>query len=471
MHTARTRTFRKRLIRLCCGMWTGVALLAALTVYVAVASILQATTDGVINLYRNPLLIVLSAALCANMLAATFLRVPTTAAHVGAFLAHGGVVILAAGACTFAFARVHGELLALRTPDGWTEVNAFHVADSHAVYLAQRHEREFEQNRFEPASLASGETLRLEGAIEGTDVRAIDYSAETALQPMVQLGLIEDGRERGVLLSAGADAQTRIETDAYVLAYRPDVTAAAAEGFIDAIGPVQGAPEGKDVLLIVTGDDLPPTLLFASADGGRARVGLEIGASVKPVLSHGSLTLRLDALVFRPPQQPAPDAPTGPAVAVRIATGDWETTTWVPFADFLELAEPERLDTPAGAVFLQYSRRLMSLGGVVKIHKSEYLTQPGSVVPRDFRCEVEVETGDHERQAVLGLNRPLRMGPLQISQGSWTPDPRHPMRIQLFVSSRPGLNAVWIGCGLIVAGLVYAFYVKPLVLRRRECGT
>jgi hypothetical protein len=33
------------------------------------------------------------------------------------------------------------------------------------------------------------------------------------------------------------------------------------------------------------------------------------------------------------------------------------------------------------------------------------------------------------------------------------------------VRSRPGMPAIWVGCGLIVAGLGYAFFIRPLVAK------
>jgi hypothetical protein len=130
------------------------------------------------------------------------------------------------------------------------------------------------------------------------------------------------------------------------------------------------------------------------------------------------------------------------------------------------------MEMPDGqAVLLEFSRSRVSLGCVLHIREAEYLTQPGSVVPKDYRCRVEVETPDGRREALLRLNHPLRVRGLQVSQGAWLPRPQRPMQIQLLVSSRPGVPSVWIGCVLVIAGLLYAFYVKPLVLRRREGRT
>ncbi|MFW6066687.1 MAG: hypothetical protein ACOC9S_07680 [Planctomycetota bacterium] len=467
MYPSKMRTFLRCLAALATSTWTGVVLLVALTVYVAVASIVAAVGDEADDLYRHPLLIIISAAMCANMLAATFTRVPTTVAHLGTFLSHGGVVILAVGAATFAFGRVQGDLMTVRTSDGWTPVNAFYVNDSHAVYVAVGQKGDFSRTAVNPGALKAGRAGPLNIADERISARAVDYAERTALLPVLQLRMTDADRQRRLELPAGTGPGRRVETETYVIAYRPDIPSSAAVRFVAGSGPVENVPEGKDLILIVGGDDEPPTALTASADGERGRRRLAAGEPVELTVAGEPLSLLLEATVLRPPEEHSADAPAGRAVAVRIASDDWQVTTWIPYADFTELVSGERVETPVGPVYLQYSRRKVSLGGVLRVREAEYLTQPGSVVPRDFRCDVTVETPQGKREAILGLNRPVRIGGLQISQGTWMPDPHHPMRIQLLVNSRPGLVAVWIGCGLTVVGLMYAFYVKPVVLRRK----
>ncbi len=466
------KTRHGRLYRLITGIWTGVVLLVVLTAYLVVASIVAEVTrpaegaEGV-NLYRHPLLILLTAAVCVNMLAATFTRVPATAAHMGAYIAHGGVIILAAGAMVFAFARVHGDLLTVRTPQGWSPVTAFYVADTRAIYLADSIDGMYHQTGFDPDGFTAAEPLAVTGPDEDTRVEAVDYSRRTALLPIAQLRITEDGEHRDVDLPAGAGPASRVETDRYVLMYQPDVSARELEEFTAEPLGLHGPDEDRDLALLVHGPELSPTLVVARADDTRAMHVLDISRPARVELGGEPVEMMLHSTVIRPPEREVPDAPVGEAVALRIVRGDWETVTWVPFTTFTDLAPPERIDTPGEPVMLEFSRQRKSLPGVLHVRESEYITQPGSVVPRDYRCEVELETAEGVRRVKLGLNKPVRFGPLQVSQGSWLPEPQQPMQIQLHVTTRPGLAAVWIGCGLTVAGLLYGFYVKPLILRRK----
>ena len=108
------------------------------------------------------------------------------------------------------------------------------------------------------------------------------------------------------------------------------------------------------------------------------------------------------------------------------------------------------------------------LPGALQVEKAEYLTYPGSAVPKDFRCEVLVAAGGTARRETLSLNNPIRLGPYQIGQGSWLPTPEAPTRIVFIVASRPGLPIIWFGLTMVSLGFPYAFYVKPILLRRRR---
>jgi hypothetical protein len=87
-----------------------------------------------------------------------------------------------------------------------------------------------------------------------------------------------------------------------------------------------------------------------------------------------------------------------------------------------------------------------------------------SNVPRDYRCIVTVGESDVLRQ--ISLNRPLRLGPYKISQGDWMPDAERPVTIAFAVNTRPGLPVIWTGMAMIAAGLLFGFYVRPLLQAR-----
>jgi len=156
-----------------------------------------------------------------------------------------------------------------------------------------------------------------------------------------------------------------------------------------------------------------------------------------------------------------------PALCVELAVGDWSARAWVPFAGWQDLAPQHRVDLPGGgAAYLSFARPEVTLPEPVTVLTAEYLRHPGSAIPWDYRCRVSVGG----RQTEIRLNKPLALGPYQLSQGAWLPSPDDVDYIVFLVSSRPGLLLVWLGCLMIAAGLPYAFYVRPLILRRRKGG-
>jgi hypothetical protein len=89
---------------------------------------------------------------------------------------------------------------------------------------------------------------------------------------------------------------------------------------------------------------------------------------------------------------------------------------------------------------------------------------------RDYVSRLVVsEPGREPYAATVSLNNPLDVGPFRISQQGWDMDsPDRPEYVVLGVSTQPGLQYVWAGCILIGLSMPYAFYVKPLILRRRR---
>jgi len=87
----------------------------------------------------------------------------------------------------------------------------------------------------------------------------------------------------------------------------------------------------------------------------------------------------------------------------------------------------------------------------------------------DYACLLEVAAppGGPPKLVECRLNRPAAVGGLRVYQSTWSPGPEAPEEVVFLVASRPGIRAVWLGCILACLGLPYAFYVKPLLLRRQ----
>ena len=101
------------------------------------------------------------------------------------------------------------------------------------------------------------------------------------------------------------------------------------------------------------------------------------------------------------------------------------------------------------------------LGQRLQILETLYLSH-GSM-PEDFICKVRVGEGPGAPVQTLNLNNPIFVGQFHITQGSWFPDPEHPTLIVFGVASRPMIGVVWLGMGMTVAGMLFGFYIRPLL--------
>ncbi len=92
----------------------------------------------------------------------------------------------------------------------------------------------------------------------------------------------------------------------------------------------------------------------------------------------------------------------------------------------------------------------------------------GSGMFRDFRSTLEMTDpdGDSETQ-VASLNSPIYYdhGNWIFFQAGYDPDGQSST---VGVGNRPGVDIMLAGCIMIVTGLLYAFYLKPIVIRRMK---
>jgi hypothetical protein len=89
---------------------------------------------------------------------------------------------------------------------------------------------------------------------------------------------------------------------------------------------------------------------------------------------------------------------------------------------------------------------------------------------RDFRATLEMtdSTGESTTQ-VASLNSPIYYdgGKWIFFQAGYDPNGQFST---IGVGNRPGVGIMISGCVMIVAGLMYAFYIKPLVVRRMKAA-
>ncbi|MEM6552864.1 MAG: hypothetical protein AAF750_12160 [Planctomycetota bacterium] len=162
---------------------------------------------------------------------------------------------------------------------------------------------------------------------------------------------------------------------------------------------------------------------------------------------------------------------------------------------------PQAVNLPGlGELTLTLSRDRYELPFTISLQDFEMTPYPGSDQPRDFASDLLItevgEDGSLGRPRVLRThmnnpimfepeNAPFHMGRIKISQVSWDPgDPdmseaekamtnergryvnKHRFSV-VGISNNVGVRIIALGAILTFAGIPYAFYVKPWLLKRR----
>ncbi|MFW6133530.1 MAG: hypothetical protein ACOC8F_06495 [Planctomycetota bacterium] len=150
--------------------------------------------------------------------------------------------------------------------------------------------------------------------------------------------------------------------------------------------------------------------------------------------------------------------------ALRVEVGAERSTAQVPFAPFAPYAPRVAVRSDGRRIYLRFSRFRRPLRRPIAVADPQYVTFAGSSMPRDYRCTLTTDG----RVDTLTLHDAVSVGPWRLTHGRWLPDGPEPERIILNASTRPGVWLVWLGCALMAVGLPYAFFIKPLLLRRKE---
>ena len=169
--------------------------------------------------------------------------------------------------------------------------------------------------------------------------------------------------------------------------------------------------------------------------------------------------------------------------SVRVSRGDWSEVVQVPFTQWVDQQawRPASVRVPGlpVPVKLQLGNTRHPIGGArepvqVRLDEFELVPYAGDFTQnsamRDFRSHLTV-AGE---PATVKLNAPHYFntsGPLGgeswlLYQNQW--DPENQAFTVLGVANRPGIWPMLAGCASVAFGLGWAFYVKPVLLRRQK---
>ena len=240
---------------------------------------------------------------------------------------------------------------------------------------------------------------------------------------------------------------------------------------------VRRFPDGNgDVALAATmSDDMPPE---AGGAHPSIKVHLERRDHLDPV----------DTVTPVPPRQrqsQTDEDGTQQVVKLRVRLGSWSRDVVVPYAS--DAADRLRLDpwhggnvTLPGAVApLQFQlgntqRPLPCRLALVNFKVIPFPGAPDSpdtAFNEDFRSTIEM-SGSNDADTltdVASLNHPIYFngGRWLFFQAAYDPNVPHAWT-QLGIGNRPAVPIMITGCVMIFIGLMYAFYAKPIIIRRMK---
>jgi hypothetical protein len=171
------------------------------------------------------------------------------------------------------------------------------------------------------------------------------------------------------------------------------------------------------------------------------------------------------------------------AVRVRVKMGDWSKEVIVPFTP--EAGERPQWDAPIvklpegdgnHTIQLALCNSRMRLPATIKLQNFELIPYPGGDVNqrnaliRDFRSTLVIEDPRTQVQTtgVAHMNNPVYYdgGRWLFFQAAYDGEGRQ--WTVLGIGNRPGVYVMTTGCVMIFTGLMYAFYLKPIVIRRMK---
>ncbi len=259
--------------------------------------------------------------------------------------------------------------------------------------------------------------------------------------------------------------------------------------------PSQGGEEkytlltsGDKTLICVHTSFTQPTTIQDFSNGGQIPLNIEgsdVTADVSRV-AHVSISSRVVPTPTARREKDLGESGVKQVVMIRVSCGDWSQDVAVP-CDLYAAPDPAlqepfdpwslgtvRVPGASAPLQLQLGSVPLPLPALLTLRKFELVHYPGGDGDngpfRDFRSTLEIQDATGERSVgVTSGNNPIYFdgGRYIFFQAGYDPDERFTV---IGVGNRPGVGIMVGGCVMIVAGLLYAFYVKPTIIRRMKAA-
>ena len=254
------------------------------------------------------------------------------------------------------------------------------------------------------------------------------------------------------------------------------------------------SPGGAPITIVGGIEDEKYILLTNLREGEQLSRPLEFGV---PVSLNDEVTLTLDRVepyttsetrpTIVPVFQRDPSAlNTLSMVRVKLGENEQSVSAWLPYHHY-----PFESGTEAVRRFqyrptiiqlfdgrlieMMYSRRKAPLGTPIALDSFEVDSHLGGFTGKtasilNWRSLILPQDGGNETLAV-SVNDPQQYGGLWFFQSQWDPPDSASPGLNytvLGVGNRRGVFQMLFGCCLAVSGMIWAFYVKPMIKRKRQ---
>jgi hypothetical protein len=213
-------------------------------------------------------------------------------------------------------------------------------------------------------------------------------------------------------------------------------------------------------------------------------LGGSMGAPL-PVVAQRHLGMHLSDRIVEVPRElrQKDEAGMHQVVRARVRMGGWSREVAVPYAQWAYDSRGWQggvvpLEGTPFSMQLQLGNTKRPMPARVTLDKFELVNYMGgrpetTNLFRDFKSHVTIFEPhiSRSRQGVAHMNNPIYFGGLfdshwALFQAQW--DPQGQRFTVLGIGNRPGVYVMTLGCTMIALGLLYAFYVKPIILRRMK---
>lgn len=274
---------------------------------------------------------------------------------------------------------------------------------------------------------------------------------------------------------------------------RPEVVARYTPGERRAPVTIVAGPEGRSDLRVVINDGQGGPRVAPVPVGGSVSIGGGVTVQIEAYSERARMVERPRVIPRRQRDRDAGEFYT--KIEVEIALDGRTRRLWLPYNHYMFPSEdytypgrfifrPVEVDLPGGRrVELAFGRERRALPAPVALDDFVLTTRVGGFTGevssiRDWTSKVRfLVDGEWTSPMDVSTNDPASLRGYSFFQASWDP-PRNPggpgdpgsaglAYTGLGVGNRNGVVEMLAACTLAVTGMIYAFYIKPALKRRR----